>query len=224
MTMVIDDAIVRGTGVSVPDLARLCRIVYRERPDEIAEACARRGWTLLHTDIRGNLDGRDSIVVQRGDVLAVAIAGTELVEPGDVRRIVTFVPRGGIAPPVRELADCVHRATVRYVSGWKGPVIVTGHSIGGAAAHVVSGIWDFARSVSFGAPRAMTGRAIRRLDPERILAVEMRGDPVPAVPPRPFGYAKWPRRLLIGPRRVCSPGVHRVDHYVETLLAPDARA
>ena len=202
--------------VAPGELVRLAQLAYRDDLREIAAGCSAMRWTLVRADIARPIDGRDSFVAQKNGVRVVAIAGTEINEWGDVMRLVSFFPGDPIATGV---ADIVRRVRERHsdlFAEWHGPMIAVGHSIGGAAAMALASFWAPLRAIGFGAPRAVKSAIARSLE-GRALAIELRADPVPRIPPRPFGFASWPHRLRRGSGFICRITRHRIDAYVEEV-------
>ena len=206
-------------GLMVPGLAQ----VLPELP-RLAQECYAGPWAYEYEDCRATL-------TKIGDVTVVSIPGTHGAQDlGDL------LADGLLAVKFWNISFgwCPEGSVVRATGLYEqlapvltGPVVVTGHSLGGAFGQVLAGLMKLGGTPpvwleTYGAPHSAGARMVNILDSVNGRAYENHGDPIPEMTGRLWG-TWWVPVLLGDPAAAWSIQRHFIEEY-RALLAPAVAA
>lgn len=176
--------------------ATALRLLHYHRPEHLAAWNAWAGGTsFTHLPAVGPLRS-NQVVFRDGQNVIVFFEGTRTVD-----QVIREVTRARLEHDPLSLQDC-HRfflwclneeyEAIRAAVTVNGPapnVMLVGHSLGGAMAHIMGkrikreGIWNLLGVMTFGQPRTFASSG-PLIDNFRYLRVIHQFDPIPGVPPR----------------------------------------
>jgi len=180
----------------------------------LAELCE-DAYTRDDLKISGDTQG---IIARSGGFNIIAFRGTEF-NGVDILRDIRILPWWS-----KELNCFVHagflkaaREALPIAKELSGPLILTGHSLGGAIARVVSGLLnkEYTRVVTFGEPRSIMS-AIPCLSPVRSMRYINGNDAVPKHPWPIWGYRHQGYSKNIGETEGRFTD-HKISNYIKNL-------